>query len=139
MLYKDNTTKLLNLQDFEVEKIEETETEKLIYGQLCRCEQYCPCCGAATGTILFASAQLTIYQLFCFCFLNFFDFKVLQIQQFCCIIFIEHIGPPLIWFCNFYFNGFLTNMLYFFKNFLILFLCSALGFPNIYYSAKITG
>ena len=30
MLYKDNTTKLLNLQDFEVEKIEETETEKLI-------------------------------------------------------------------------------------------------------------
>ena len=51
MLYKDNTTKLLNLQDFEVEKIEETETEKLIYGQLCRCEQYCPCCGAATGTI----------------------------------------------------------------------------------------
>lgn len=27
MLYKDNTTKLLNLQDFEVEKIEETETE----------------------------------------------------------------------------------------------------------------
>ena len=36
MLYKDNTTKLLNLQDFEVEKIEETETEKLIYGQLCR-------------------------------------------------------------------------------------------------------
>ena len=53
--------------------------------------------------------------------------------------FIEHIGPPLIWFCNFYFNGFLTNMLYFFKNFLILFLCSALGFPNIYYSAKITG
>lgn len=29
MLYKDNTTKLLNLQDFEVEKIEETET--LIY------------------------------------------------------------------------------------------------------------
>ena len=86
-----------------------------------------------------SSAQLTIYQLFCFCFLNFFDFKVLQIQQFCCIIFIEHIGPPLIWFCNFYFNGFLTNMLYFFKNFLILFLCSALGFPNIYYSAKITG
>ena len=49
MLYKDNTTKLLNLQDFEVEKIE--ETEKLIYGQLCRCEQYCPCCGTATGTI----------------------------------------------------------------------------------------
>lgn len=79
------------------------------------------------------------YFLKAFCFLNFFDFKVLQIQQFCCIIFIEHIGPPLIWFCNFYFNGFLTNMLYFFKNFLILFLCSALGFPNIYYSAKITG
>ena len=51
MLYKDNTTKLLNLQDLEVEKIEETEAEKLIYGQLCRCEQYCPCCGAATGTI----------------------------------------------------------------------------------------
>ena len=40
MLYKDNTTKLLNLQDFDVEKIE--ETEKLIYGQLCRCEQYGP-------------------------------------------------------------------------------------------------
>ena len=38
MLCKDNTTKLLNLQDFEVEKIEEPETEKLIYGQLCRCE-----------------------------------------------------------------------------------------------------
>ena len=40
MLYTDNTTKLLNLQDFEVEKIEETEKEMLIYGQLCRHEQY---------------------------------------------------------------------------------------------------
>ena len=51
MLYNDNTTNLLNLQDFEVEKIEETEKEKLIYGKLHRHEQYCPCCGAATGTI----------------------------------------------------------------------------------------
>ena len=34
MLYNDNTTNLLNLQDFEVEKIEETEKEKqkLLFG-----------------------------------------------------------------------------------------------------------
>ena len=51
MLYIDNTTNLLNLQDFEVEKIEETEKEKQIYGKLRRHEQHCPCCGAATGTI----------------------------------------------------------------------------------------
>ena len=51
MLYKDNTTKLLNLQDFEIEKIEETEKEMQIYGQLCRHEQYCPCCGAVTETV----------------------------------------------------------------------------------------
>ena len=51
MLYTDNTTKLLDLQEFEVEKIEETEKEKRIFGKLHRHEQYCPCCGAATGTI----------------------------------------------------------------------------------------
>ena len=103
MLYNDNTTNLLNLQDFEVEKIEETEKEKQIYGKLHRHEQYCPCCGAATGTILFMAVQLTIYLLFFFRFFDFFDFKVLQIQQICCIIIIEHIGPPLIWFLQFLF------------------------------------
>ena len=51
MLYTDNTTKLLDLQEFEVEKIEETEKEKRIFGKLHRHDQYCPCCGAATGTI----------------------------------------------------------------------------------------
>ena len=51
MLYTDNTAKLLDLQDFEVEKIEENEKEKRIFGKLHRHEQYCPCCGAATGTI----------------------------------------------------------------------------------------
>ena len=49
------------------------------------------------------------------------DFKILQIQQNCYIIIIEHIISPLIWSCNFYFNGFFTNMLYLFQFFIFLF------------------
>ena len=42
MLYKDNTTKLMGLEETIVERVEETETEHHIYLEMCRKEQPCP-------------------------------------------------------------------------------------------------
>ena len=36
MLYKDNTTKLMGLEETIVERVEETETEHHIYLEMCR-------------------------------------------------------------------------------------------------------
>lgn len=51
MLYNNYTTELLNLQDVEVEKIENTEEIKKIYIHLARKEVTCPCCGNKTSKI----------------------------------------------------------------------------------------
>ena len=51
MLYNNYTTELLNLQDVEVEKIENTEEIKKIYIHLKRKKVDCPCCNSKTSKI----------------------------------------------------------------------------------------
>ena len=51
MLYNNYTTELLNLQDVEVEKIENTDEIKKIYIHLKRKEVDCPCCNSQTSKI----------------------------------------------------------------------------------------
>ena len=51
MLYKDNTTKLMGLEETIVERVEETETEHHIYLEMCRKEHPCPQCGERTNKI----------------------------------------------------------------------------------------
>ena len=51
MLYKDNTTKLMGLEETIVDRVEETETEHHIYLEMCRKEHPCPQCGERTNKI----------------------------------------------------------------------------------------
>ena len=51
MLYNNYTTELLNLQDVEVEKLENTEKTKKIYIHIKRKEVECPCCGTKTRKV----------------------------------------------------------------------------------------
>lgn len=45
MLYKDNITKLMGLEEAIVEQVEETSTEHHIYLEMLRKEHPCPRCG----------------------------------------------------------------------------------------------
>lgn len=51
MLYNDFTEKLLGLQDFQIEKIEEIENTIHIYGKMKRKEHTCPHCSAKTDKV----------------------------------------------------------------------------------------
>ena len=51
MLNKDYTTKIIDLQDVIVTKVENKGEIKYIYIELERKEHICPCCGSKTNTI----------------------------------------------------------------------------------------
>ncbi len=51
MLYTNNTEKLLGLQGVNVKKVEDNEKSVLIYAELERKKQKCPCCGESTDKI----------------------------------------------------------------------------------------
>ena len=51
MLYKDNITKLMGLEEAIVERVEETSTEHHIYLEMLRKEHPCPRCGERTNKI----------------------------------------------------------------------------------------
>ena len=51
MLYTNNTEKLLGLQGVNVKKVEDNEKSVLIYAELEKKKQKCPCCGESTDKI----------------------------------------------------------------------------------------